>query len=100
MSYSFMFAYSENDNPYITAFYQDKSNLVTSDPISFKPGDDITGSKKIIANVYPKFLSPRQDFGVSFGYLFDGYFIGITSGKSPIGVAAHSGASQRFHDDL
>lgn len=101
MSYSIMFAYSQQDNPLITAFYQDNTKLITSDNGPLHQNDDISKSRKLIINLYPKWISVKDHFlGFTFGQLFGGYFIGFTSGNAPMGVVGHTGAESRFHDDL
>ncbi len=100
-SFSIMFAYSEKDNPIFTTFFQDNTNLVTSSAGSLHENDDISKSRKIIANIYPKWISfMGQPMGLTFGELYGGYFLGFTTGYAPMGLAAHTGAEHRFHNDL
>jgi hypothetical protein len=102
ISYSVMVAYSENDNPLITGFYQTGSKIAVSDGKDYNAEgkDDISGSKKIIVNVYPKWIKiDKRMFGITFGSIYDGYFFGITSGNLPFSINGQSHVAKRFRDD-
>ncbi len=100
-SYSIMMAYSENDNPLVNVFLQDNTNLVTSAGGELNEFDDISKSRKVIVNVYPKWINiNKKKFGMTFGYLYGGYFLGFTTGDAPVGLVGHTGAESRFKDDF
>jgi hypothetical protein len=96
-----MMAYSENDNPIVSAFLQDNTNLVTSAGGELHEFDDISKSRKLIVNIYPKWIKiNKKKVGMTFGYLYGGYFLGFTTGDAPFGLVGHTGAEHRFKDDF
>ncbi len=102
ISFSALLAYSEDDNPLITGFYQNGSNLKVAHGKDYNAEgkDDISGSKKLIINVYPKWIKiDDRMFGITFGSLYHGYFLGITSGNLPFGLNAQSHVATKFRND-
>ncbi|NRA69015.1 MAG: hypothetical protein HRU19_31380 [Pseudobacteriovorax sp.] len=100
MSYSIMLAYSENDNPIVTAFFQNGTDAIQMGSGASIVNDDISGSQKIIVNLYPKWISVRNELiGITAGSVYGSYFLGFTSTYLPFGLNAHSRSHARFRDD-
>jgi hypothetical protein len=89
LTISALFAYSGDDNPYWTAVFQ-KGAIGKNR----KRGEnDKADPIKLIVNIYPN--SWMRSFGITFGSLYGGFFVGIVSPMAPFGIHGLLGGNDR-----